>query len=72
MVRLYLQTAIDQGGPRKEFFALLLSAIKEKYFDKGLRDFMPDDYTVIGKVMGKKIFMWPISFMWPLGHNKAT
>lgn len=33
-VQFYDETAIDQGGPRKEFLALILSAIKEKYFDK--------------------------------------
>nr|XP_034330272.1 uncharacterized protein LOC117690353 [Crassostrea gigas] len=51
-VQFYDETAIDQGGPRKEFLALILSAIKEKYFDKGLREFMAADYTVIGKLIG--------------------
>jgi hypothetical protein len=50
-----LQTAIDQGGPRKEFFSLILSAIKEKYFDKGFREFMSADYIVIGKIIGGHI-----------------
>ncbi|XP_061167403.1 uncharacterized protein LOC133176276 [Saccostrea echinata] len=54
-VQFYDETAIDQGGPRKEFFSLILSAIKEKYFDKGLRDYMHADYTVIGKIIGLSI-----------------
>lgn len=54
-VPFFWQTAIDQGGPRKEFLALILSAIKEKYFDKGLREFMAADYTVIGKLIGEYV-----------------
>ena len=44
------QSAVDLGGPRKEFFALILHEINDKYFDP-VREFSPD-YTVIGKIMG--------------------
>ncbi|KAJ8313279.1 hypothetical protein KUTeg_009168 [Tegillarca granosa] len=36
--------AVDYGGPRKEFFRLILMEIKEKYFDNGLRDLLFQDY----------------------------
>lgn len=39
------------GGPRKEFFSLILREIKEKYFNP-MREFS-NDYKVIGKIFGK-------------------
>ena len=45
--------AKDYGGPRKEFFLTVLNAIKEKYFDKGLRQHLFNKYETIGKIMGK-------------------
>ncbi|XP_061171879.1 uncharacterized protein LOC133181380 [Saccostrea echinata] len=50
-VNFYNECASDQGGPRKEFFRLVLSAIKEKYFDKGLREHLAKDYITVGKIM---------------------
>ncbi|CAG2245232.1 unnamed protein product [Mytilus edulis] len=47
------EIAVDLGGPRKEFFALILREIKEKYFSP-LREWSPD-YTVIGKIFGNYI-----------------
>ncbi|CAG2220116.1 unnamed protein product [Mytilus edulis] len=48
-IDIYRQAiAVDLGGPRKEFFALILREIKEKYFSP-LREWSPD-YTVIGKI----------------------
>lgn len=41
------------GGARKECFRLVLSAVNEKYFDKGLREHMAKDYVTVGKSMGK-------------------
>jgi hypothetical protein len=49
---LFFQIASDYGGPRKEFFRLILIEIKEKYFDKGLRERMADEYEVIGTIFG--------------------
>ena len=49
---LFFQIANDYGGPRKEFFRLILIEIKEKYFDKGLRELMADEYEVIGTIFG--------------------
>ncbi|XP_065934567.1 uncharacterized protein [Magallana gigas] len=51
-VNFYNECASDQGGPRKEFFRLVLSAVKEKYFDKGLREHLAKDYVTVGKIMG--------------------
>ncbi|XP_071157579.1 uncharacterized protein [Mytilus edulis] len=44
------EVALDYGGPRKEFFRLLMQAIKEKYFDNGLRDLLADQYLFVGKI----------------------
>ena len=50
-VSFYGELASDLGGPRKEFFML----IQSKYFDKGLRDYMSEDYEVAGLIMGLSI-----------------
>ena len=47
-----LQTAVDYGGPRKEFFRLIMMEIKDKYFDHGFRELLHEDYEVIGKIFG--------------------
>ena len=47
------QVAADYGGPRKEFFRLIMIEIKEKYFDHGLRELLAPDYETVGKVFGK-------------------
>ncbi|KAL5019444.1 hypothetical protein ScPMuIL_002336 [Solemya velum] len=54
-VQFYNETAVDLGGPRKEFFVLILRAIKEKYFDQGLRDLLCADYEFVGKVFALSI-----------------
>ncbi|KAK3593468.1 hypothetical protein CHS0354_036992 [Potamilus streckersoni] len=51
-VQFYNEVAADYGGPRKEFFRLILREIKEKYFDNGLRELLASDYETIGKVFG--------------------
>ena len=50
-----LQKALDHGGPRKEFFVLVLRAIKEKYFDDGLVPSDARDYCLIEKIMSKYV-----------------
>ena len=45
---ILFQTAEDFGGPRKDFFRLILSEIKEKYFDVGLRELLSEDYRIVG------------------------
>lgn len=49
--------AQDFGGPRKEFFGLILTEIEEKLFDNGLiEDFAEDYYTSgIKKIMGLSV-----------------
>ncbi|XP_061170625.1 uncharacterized protein LOC133180021 [Saccostrea echinata] len=54
-VQFYDETAVDYGGPRKEFFRLILQAIKEKYFDSGLRELLYEDYEVVGKTSALSI-----------------
>ncbi|CAC5359836.1 unnamed protein product [Mytilus coruscus] len=54
-VQFYTETASDYGGPRKEFFRLVLNAVYKKYFEKGLRSYMADDYTTVGKIMALSI-----------------
>ena len=51
------QQAQDYGGPRKEFFRLVLLEIKEKYFDNGLRELLAEEYTSVGTIMGIIIFI---------------
>jgi len=48
------QEASDYGGPRKEFFHLILHEINEKFFKDGLKDFrhLDEDYHIIGVIMG--------------------
>lgn len=42
------EKARDLGGPRKEWIRLVNNAIKEKYFDSGLRVHLADDYYFVG------------------------
>ena len=46
------EKAKDLGGPRKEWIRLMNLAIKEKYFDHGLRQYLADDYYYVGIMMG--------------------
>lgn len=52
----FFQLAYDYGGPRKEFFRLVLIEIKEKYFDDGIRDLLASEYRTVGKILGKSLF----------------
>ncbi|KAL9977068.1 hypothetical protein ACROYT_G014433 [Oculina patagonica] len=47
-----LLEAQDLGGPRKEFFKLIMQAVKEKYFDKGLLSHYENDYQTVGSIFG--------------------
>ncbi|XP_048585046.1 uncharacterized protein LOC116620729 isoform X2 [Nematostella vectensis] len=44
--------AKDLGGPRKEWIRLMNCAIKEKYFDQGLRQYLSDDHYYVGIMIG--------------------
>lgn len=48
-VQFYGETAEDYGGPRKEFFAIVLQQIQKEYFDP-VREWS-DDYETVGKIM---------------------
>ncbi|VDI18550.1 Hypothetical predicted protein [Mytilus galloprovincialis] len=54
-VQFYHETAEDFGGPRREFFRIVLAEIQRKYFQNGLRDYMATDYRTIGKIMALSI-----------------
>ncbi|KAH3710133.1 hypothetical protein DPMN_069601 [Dreissena polymorpha] len=61
-VQFYNEVYADYGGPRKEFFRLVLQEIKEKYFDNGIRDLLHADYYHVGILMGFFMFLmkaWP-------------
>ena len=47
--------AQDFGGPRKEFFRLILTEIKEKLFDNGLIEDFAEDYYTSGIIMGLSV-----------------
>ncbi|KAL4234772.1 hypothetical protein ACF0H5_006414 [Mactra antiquata] len=50
-VQFYGETAQDYGGPRKEFFSLILPAIQEKYFDP-IRNWVDvEEYKTVGKIL---------------------
>ncbi|KAL9977064.1 hypothetical protein ACROYT_G014428 [Oculina patagonica] len=51
-VQFYGEEAQDLGGPRKEFFKLIMQAVKEKYFDKGLLPHYENDYQTVGSIFG--------------------
>ncbi|CAC5404070.1 unnamed protein product [Mytilus coruscus] len=53
-LRKTLETASDYGD-QERFFRLVLNAIYKKYFEKGLRSYMADDYTTVGKIMALSI-----------------
>ncbi|PFX34481.1 hypothetical protein AWC38_SpisGene630 [Stylophora pistillata] len=44
--------ARDLRGPRKEWIHLMNMAIKDRYFDKGLREHLADEYYYVGVMMG--------------------
>ena len=46
------EESVDLGGPRKEWLMLMNKAIKEKYFDHGLREFLSKDYVKVGVMIG--------------------
>ncbi|KAL3831514.1 hypothetical protein ACJMK2_023255 [Sinanodonta woodiana] len=47
-VQFYGETAVDYGGPQKEFFSMVLRDIQKEYFDP-VREWS-NDYEVIGKI----------------------
>ena len=46
------EKAQDLGGPRKEWIRLMNAAIMKKYFAKGLREFLSDEYYYVGIMTG--------------------
>ena len=48
------EMARDLGGPRKEWIRLMNAAMKDNYFDKGLRqrEYLADEYYHVGIMMG--------------------
>lgn len=52
-VQFYGESAADYGGPRKEFFELVLRQLQTEYFDP-VREWS-DDYEVIGKIMALSV-----------------
>lgn len=52
-VQFYEENAVDLGGPRREFFTLVLRQIQEHYFDP-VREYS-DNYEIVGKILGKRL-----------------
>ena len=46
------ELAKDLGGPRREWIRLMNFAMREKYFAKGLREFLAHDYYYVGVMIG--------------------
>ncbi|XP_062606328.1 G2/M phase-specific E3 ubiquitin-protein ligase-like [Saccostrea cucullata] len=51
--QLAVLNAVDLGGPRREFFSLVLRQIQEKYFDP-VREYS-NNYEIIGKIFALSI-----------------
>ena len=49
---ILLQETQDYGGPRKEFFRLILKEIKEAFFDNGFRALFKEKYVTVGVLLG--------------------
>ena len=47
-VDFFGEMARDMGGPRKEWIRLMNADIKEKYCDRGVREYLADDYYYVG------------------------
>ncbi|CAH3153776.1 unnamed protein product [Porites lobata] len=45
------EECVDYGGPRTEWIRLMNQAIKQKYFDHGLRPLLAEDYFNVGIMM---------------------
>ena len=45
------EMAKDYGGPRKKWIRLVNSAVKNKYFENGLRELLADDYFYVCVMM---------------------
>ncbi|CAB4030287.1 leucine-rich repeat-containing DDB_G0290503 isoform X1 [Paramuricea clavata] len=54
-VQFYGETAQDLGGPRKEFFSIVVLEIYNKYFKNGLKEHMSEDYYTAGIILGLSI-----------------
>lgn len=46
------EVAKDYGGPLKEWIRLMNIAMKEKYFDAGLREYLAIEYYHVGIMIG--------------------
>lgn len=46
------EIAQDLGGPRKEWIRLMNAALKAKYFDNGLKEFLSEQYYFVGVMVG--------------------
>ena len=56
---------MDLGGPRKEFFLLILREIKEKLFDYGIKENQEKDYHTVGVIFGMFCSLMNIAYvMW--------
>ena len=49
------EESVDFGGPRKEWIRLMNHAIKEKYFEHGLRTLLAPDYFFVGVMIAVAI-----------------
>lgn len=49
-VQFYGESAVDLGGPRKEFFALVLREVKKMYFNP-VKEWTPSSYEAVGKIL---------------------
>ena len=54
------------GALIRNFFRLVMLSIKKKYFDKGIREHLADDYETVGILMGEwfyKLFLYILTIV---------
>lgn len=54
-VQFYNEQAAYYGGPRKEFFRLVLLDIKEKHFAQGIKELLAEYYKTVGLIFALNI-----------------
>ena len=64
-VQFYEEEAADSGGPRREWISLCNQKIKENYFDAGLKEFLSNDYYVVGVITAIALVQGPVPKYFP-------
>lgn len=66
-VEFLMEKAQDLGGPRREFFRLILKEIENTYFENNnVKSYLVNDYKTVGKILGMSMLQsGPIPYFLP-------